>query len=153
MAVRKICVQEITTLNRTETFTVTCTTPSFTPIGLGSPSEANAVLYNAAFTISPVPTISFSYDVQFKYAFLQNGGTFEEFCDVLSNSGALTFNTGVTSCDCQDAFSITSSIATDPAAITTTQDPNTVSGPVTVSFTLNNLCAQTIICVEDTICP
>ncbi|MCL5289923.1 MAG: hypothetical protein M1489_02645, partial [Firmicutes bacterium] len=127
MAVRKLCVQEITTLNRTETFTVTCTTPAYTPTGLGNPSEANAVLYNVAFTVNPVPTVSFSYDVQFKYAYSQNGGTFEEFCDVLGNSSAITFNTGVTTCDCQDAFSITSSIATDSAAITTTQSPNSVS--------------------------
>jgi hypothetical protein len=28
-----------------------------------------------------------------------------------------------------------------------------VSGPVTLSFTVTDLCSQTVICVDDTTCP
>jgi len=151
MAVRRICVQEITDVVQTDAFTVTCTTPAHTPIGQASLSECNVALFNVAFTTNPVPTVAFSYDAQFKYAFLQNGVTFEEFCNVFNQSRCLTFDSGVVDCDCTTAFTITSSGTCDASAITTT--PTSVSGPVTFSFTLNNLCAETIICVDDTVCP
>lgn len=149
MAIRRICVQEITDVARTEAFTVTCTNPSHTPVGPADPSECNIALYNVAFTTNPVPTISYSYDVQFKYAFLQSGVTFEEFCNVFEQSACLTFDTGTASC-CGFAPSITSSAICNPAAITTTE--TSVSGPVSFAFTVTNLCAQTIICVDDTVC-
>ncbi|ABO49933.1 hypothetical protein Dred_1403 [Desulforamulus reducens MI-1] len=150
---RKICVQEITDLNKTHSMTVVCTSPAHTPVGQGDVSECNCLLRNVAFTVNPVPTISFSYDVQFKYSYNYEGGTFEEFCSVMDQSGALTFNSGVGTCDCADAFTMTHAMTSDPAAITWTQSPNTVLGPVTFSFTLQNLCAQTIICVEEGTCP
>jgi len=150
MTVRRICVQEITDVALTDAFTVTCTNPSQTPVGPASPSECNLALYNVAFTTSPVPTISYSYDVQFKYAFLQNGTTFEEFCNVFNQSRSITFDSGTTSC-CGFSPSMTSSGTCDSAAITTTS--TSVAGPVTFAFTVSNLCAQTVICIDDTTCP
>lgn len=151
MAVRRLCVQEITTINKSESITVTCTDPAHTPVGQATPSECNCALYNVAFTIDAYPTISFSYDVQLKYAYEQSGVTFEDFCDVVGRSGSMTFDEGVTFCTCPQAFTLSSSVSCDATAITTTT--TSVSGPVTFSFTLTNLCAQTIICVDDTTCP
>lgn len=152
MAVRQICVQEITTINRTDSFTVTCTTPVYTPAGPGVPPETNCRLYNVALDLEPVATISYSYDVQMKYAFLLGGSTMEQFCDVFGQSGSITFDSNVGLCNCPESGSMTYSIVCDPASVTTTQDPDTVSGLVNVSFTVQNLCAQTIICIQDTPC-
>lgn len=149
---RRICVQEITTINRTDSFTVVCTTPAYTPEAPGNPSETNCRLYNVSLELEPVPTISYSYDVQFKYSFLMGGSTMEHFCDVFGQSGSITFDSSVGLCECPESGSMTYSIVCDPASVTTTQDPNTVSGAVNVSFTVQNLCAQTIICIEDTPC-
>ncbi|KJS21272.1 MAG: hypothetical protein VR72_10975 [Clostridiaceae bacterium BRH_c20a] len=149
MPIRRICVQEITDVENTDAFTVTCTNPTHTPVGQANPSECNVALYNVAFTTNPVPTISYSFDSQFKYAFLQNGVTFEEFCNVFNQSRSITFDSGTTSC-CGLTTSIVSASTCDPTAITTTS--TSVSGPVTFAFTVNNLCAQTVICVDDTTC-
>lgn len=153
MAIRKICVQEVTSFQETLATTVTCTTPAHTPIGAAFPSECNVSLFNVDFAIAPIPTISFSYDTQLKYACHQSSATFEDFCNVLGASGSITFDSGITFCECPQAFTITSAITCNPASITTTQSPNTVAGHVIFSFSLENLCALTIICVDDTICP
>lgn len=151
MAVRRICVRELTTVTQTQTLTVTCASPSFTPTGTGNQPECNVNLYNVSFSVSPVPTITFSYDAQFKYTYDLNGGSFEEFCNVLNQSGSIILDAGLGSCTCSDAFTITSSVTCDPTAITTTD--TSVAAPVTFNFTLNDLCAETIICVDDTTCP
>lgn len=150
MTIRRICVQEITNVAQVDAFTVTCTSPAHTPVDLASPSECNAALYNVAFTTNPYPTISYSYDTQLKYAYMQNGTTFEEFCTLLNQSRSITFDSGTTLC-CGNSYTMTSSWTCDPSAITTTS--TSVSAPYTFSFTINDLCAQTIICVDDTTCP
>ncbi|MBM7854295.1 hypothetical protein JOC37_000668 [Desulfohalotomaculum tongense] len=151
MAIRKICVQEITTLNQTDSFTVTCTTPAHTPVDSAHPPECNVALFNVAFTTNPFPTISFSYCTQLKYAYMEQGTTFESFCNINNQSRSITFDSDVNLCGCDEAFTMTYSATCNPNAITTTA--TSVSGPVTFSFTLNNLCAQTIICIDDTTCP
>ena len=153
MTIRKICVQEVTDFQETLATTVTCTTPAYTPIAQASPSECNVNLFNVNFAIDPIPTISFSFDAQLKYAYSQSGTTFEDFCNVLGASESITFDSGISFCECPHAFTITSSITCDSASITTTQSPNTVAGQVTFSFSLENLCALTMICVDDTPCP
>jgi hypothetical protein len=152
MATRRLCVNEITSINSTDTFTLTCT-PAYTPVNQADPSECNGVLYNVAFTLNPVPTISYSYDVQLKYAYMNQGTTFERFCYVSDQAGSLTFDDSITAACCGIDPSITYSLICNPAAITTTQNPKTVAGPITLSFTVDNLCASTILCIEDTPCP
>jgi len=151
MTKRKICVLEVTDVSKTDAFTVTCTTPAHTPCGCGCPGECNIALYSVAFTTTPYPTISYSYDVQWKYSYLQSGTTFEEFCSVYNQSKSITFDSLTTTC-CGLAPSITSSCTCNCAAITTTS--TSVAGPVSFAFTINNLCAQTVICIDDTTgCP
>ncbi|MFZ5943000.1 MAG: hypothetical protein ACOYVD_02745 [Bacillota bacterium] len=150
MPVRRIIVQEVTNMNVTDSLTVTCENPLYSPVGPADPSECNVALYNVAFTNNPVPTVAFSYDAQLKYAYLQNGATFEQFCDVLNQSRAVTFEGDVSVCS-DELFSITSSFTNDPSALTTTS--SSVACNVTFDFVLNNLCAQTLIAVEDTIMP
>ncbi len=150
MALRKICVQEITNVTKTDAFTATCTSPANSPLSAANPSECNVALYNVAFTTDPIPTISYSYDAQFKYSYMHQGVTFEDFCFINSQSRSITFDSDISSCNCGTAFTMTASATCDPAAITTT--PTSVSGPLTFNFTLNNLCAETIICIDDTTC-
>lgn len=151
MAIRRLCVNEVTSVTSTFSQTVTCTTPAHTPV-VGAGDECNVALYNVAanFGVTP-PTLSFSFDVQFEYLYMNAGVTFNDYCNVLGNSGSITLPTGVTLCCGGTMPLVTSSASCNAAAITTT--PTTVSGPVTLSFTVTNLCTQTIICVDDTTCP
>ncbi|MFW6386824.1 MAG: hypothetical protein ACOCZM_02510 [Bacillota bacterium] len=98
------------------------------------------------------PTLSFSFDAQLEYQFEdETGGTFNDYCNVLGNSGSVELPPGSTVCDGETVTDIEASADCDSNNITTT--PNSVSGPVSLSFTVNNLCAPTILCVEDTMCP
>lgn len=150
MTIRRICVQEVTDVAQTETFTVTCTNPAHTPVDIASPSECNAALYSVAFTSNPYPTISYAYDAQLKYAYMQSGVTFEEFCTLVNQARSITFDSGTSLC-CGNSYTLTSSWTCDPSAITTTS--TSVSGEFTFDFIINNLCAQTVICIDDTTCP
>ena len=150
MALRRICVHELTNINKTDSFTATCTNPGHTPSGTSDTPECNIALYNVAFTTNPTPTISFSYDAQFKYSYMQQGVTFDDFCFINNQSRLITFDSDITACDSGTAFTITSSASCDPAAITTTT--TSVSAPLNFNFTLHNLCAQTILCIDDTTC-
>lgn len=150
MAIRVLCVQEVTTVIEDFSDTVTCTNPSFTPTGVGD--ECNVVVYNVAANLGLVPpTLSFSYDAQFEYVYEHIGATFNDFCNALGNSGSITLPTGTTLCCTATLPSITYSSVCDPGSITTTE--TMVTGDVTLSFTVSNLCAETIICVDDTPCP
>lgn len=147
MAIRRICVNEVTDFTTQSTITVVCTNPTFTPIGAAD--EVFCALYNVSASFGTPPTISFSYDVSIEYQYLNQGVTFEDYCQVTGGSGSVTLPDGATVC-C-GAASVLSSITCNSANITTT--PTSVSAAITVTFTLTNLCAQTIICVEDTVCP
>ncbi|MBO8127813.1 MAG: hypothetical protein H0Z39_01225 [Peptococcaceae bacterium] len=144
-------MDEVTTITSTLSETVTCTNPAYTPTGPGD--ECNIVLYNIGVNLGTTPpTLSFSYDAQFEYQYLHEGGaTFCDFCDVFGRSGSITLPSGVTVCCGTTVPSVTYSALCNPGSITTTA--TSVSGPVTVSFTVTNLCSKTIICVDDTTCP
>ncbi|HAG07871.1 MAG: hypothetical protein XD69_0037 [Clostridia bacterium 62_21] len=150
MTIRRLCVDEITTVTDTFSQTVTCTNPGFTPIGPGD--ECNVLVYNTAVNLGTTPpTLSFSFDAQFEYQYEHLGATFLDYCNALGNSGSFTLPTGVTLCCGATVPLVQSSVTCNAAAITTT--PTSVSGNVTLSFTVTNLCVQTIICVDDTTCP
>lgn len=150
MAIRRLCVNEVTAIVRTFSQTVTCTTPAFTPVGPGD--ECSIALYNVNTNLGAVPpTLSFSYDVQFEYQYSHAGATFQDYCNAMGNSGSVTLPTGVTVCCGTTMPLVTSSPSCGAGAITTT--PTSVAGPVSLSFTVTNLCTPTIICVDDTICP
>lgn len=151
MAVRRICVEEVTTVSQTDSITITCLNPPQTPVGQGTPSEQIVWIRNLAFNLEPLPTISFSYDVQLKFAYHYQGNTMEAFCDVFDQSYSVTFDSNLTVCSGLTP-SITYSVTYDPTAITTGQSPSSVTGYATISFTIDNLCAYTTICIEDTTC-
>ncbi|MEW6573627.1 MAG: hypothetical protein AB1374_08355 [Bacillota bacterium] len=151
MAIRRLCVNEVTAITSTLSQTVTCTTPAHTPV-VGAGDECNVAVYNVAANLGATPpTLAFSFDVQFEYKYMQSGVTFHDYCTVTGNSGSITLPTGVTLCCGGTMPAVSSSISCNPGAITTTS--TSVSGPVTLSFTVTNLCTQTIICVDDTTCP
>jgi len=150
MTVRKLCANEITSLVTSLTETVTCGSPAFTPVGPGS--ACNVALYNVNVNLGSMPpTLSFSFDAQLEYQFLNAGATFLDFCLIHGQSGSLNLPPGLTAC-CGGPLppTVTFAASCDAGSITTT--PTSVSGNVTLSFTVSDLCAPTIICVEDTTC-
>jgi len=150
MAIRRLCVQEVTTITESFTEEVICTNPDHTPIGAGD--ECRACLYNVALNLTTTPpTVAYSYDIQWEYLWDNNGTTFQDYCDVMGQSGSFTLPTSATACDCVDGATVTGSVTCVPGSITTTS--TYVSGEMQFDFTVTNLCSQTIICVDDTTCP
>ncbi|RPF49893.1 hypothetical protein EDD75_0719 [Thermodesulfitimonas autotrophica] len=150
MAIRKLCVEEITTIGLNWTETLTCTNPAHTPVGPGD--ECNAHIYGVTVDLSTVPpTLSFTCDAQFEYQYLQDGATFQDYCNILSSQCSTQLPAGVHVCCGQTLPSVTYSVACSPGSITTT--PTYVAGQLSYAFTIDNLCSYTIICVDDTICP
>jgi hypothetical protein len=151
MTIRRLCVNEVTTISRTFSQTVTCTDPAHTPV-VGAGDECSIALYNVSINLGTTPpTLSFSFDSQFEYQYLHAGVTFQDYCNVLGSSGSVTLPTGVTLCCGGTMPTVASSASCNAGAITTTS--TSVSGPVTLAFTVTDLCSQTVICVDDTICP
>jgi len=150
MTVRKLCAHEITSIVQSLTETVTCSTPAFTPVGPGN--ACNVALYNVNLNLgSTPPTLSFSFDAQLAYQFLNAGATFLDFCLIHGRSGSISLPPGITAC-CGGPLppAVTFAAGCDARTITTT--PTSVSADVTLSFTVSDLCAPTIICVEDATC-
>lgn len=149
MAIRRICVDEVTSSVVTFSETITCTEPSFTPV-TGAGDECHAILDNVQldFSTSP-PTLSFSFGAQFEYAYRLDSSTFYDYCNVFNQSGSTNITSGTT--NCCGTPQIEYAINCDPANITTTE--TTVTGVVDFAFTVSNLCISTIICVDDTTCP
>lgn len=142
MVVRKICVQEITSITDNFSATVTCTDPRHTPIGIGD--DCHTRIYN---TFLNPPTLSFSYDAEFEYLYLQGTDTFHDYCIVTGLSGSLTLPGGPTVC-CALTPAATAQISCTGVTTTSTY----VQGQVSFTFTVSNLCSPTIICVLDTPC-
>ena len=146
MAIRKICVNEVTSVPSTFSRLVFCPNPNYTPTGPGD--ESRVALFNVALnTGTTPPTIAFSYSSNMEYSFTQGGTTFMDYCDVLGLSGSVTLSSGVsTCCGFTPSVTYTSSIT----GITTTS--TFVEGTVNFAFTVSNLCSPTVICVDDTTC-
>jgi hypothetical protein len=148
MTVRKICVDEVTTLNETYSETVTCTDPSHTPIDAGD--ECRVHVYNENINLNN-NTLSFSFEAEFEYEYETSAGaTFTDDCIISDQSDSLTIPSGVNLCCGATTPNINTAVSCDSTAITTTT--TSVSGPVFVSFSIDNLCVPTIICVDDTTC-
>ena len=149
MAVRRICVNELTTLLREYEETITCTNPNYPPVGAGN--QCRIVVYNLDLDLeASTPSLSFSFDVQWEYEFEHLGVVFLDFCSAPGNSGSLTLPEGLTIC-CGLEPDIEVEPLCDAGGITTT--PTSVSGDIAIAFTINNLCFTTIICVDDVECP
>lgn len=149
MTIRRLCVQEVTTITESFTEAVTCTNPDHAPIGVGD--ECRTSLYNTTLNLTTAPpTVAFSFDVQWEYLWDNNGTTFQDFCDVMGQSGSFTLPSSATA-DCIDGATVTGSITCLLGSMTATS--TYVSGEVQFDFTVTNLCSQTIICVDDTTCP
>ena len=147
MAVRRICVNEVTSVPSTFSQLVVCSNPSHTPTGAGD--ENRVALFNVALNtgVTP-PTIAFSYSTNMEYSWTQGGTTFMDYCDVLGQSGSLTLTSGVSTC-CGFTPSVTYTAALTGITATSTM----VEGMVNFAFTVSNLCSPTVICVDDTTCP
>ncbi|HUW64249.1 MAG TPA: hypothetical protein VMW83_06090 [Spirochaetia bacterium] len=149
MAIRQLCVNEMTSIVEKLSERVTCATPAFSPVGPGE--HCTIALYNVTVNMAGVPpTLSFSFDTQFEYEYLNEGTKFRDFCTIVGKSGSLPLPLGLTACCGTTEPQVTYSANCDPRSITTT--PTTVSGEINLSFTVHNLCAPTVVCVEDAKC-
>jgi hypothetical protein len=168
MALIRICAYEITTFEPVVTETLTCCDPCHTPVGPGT--QCNICCYNAKIDLHTTPpTLCFSYDAQFEYAYLdehhhvkseamgevdQKCGcacTFLDFCDLTGQSACIPLPPGVTLCPCGCGEpKVTCSATCDPQSIKTT--PTSVSGEITIFLSVTNLCDPTTVCVETVPC-
>jgi hypothetical protein len=164
MALIKICAYEVTSFDPVLPITLTCHDPRFTPVAPGS--QCNVCCYDARLDLKTTPpTLCFSYDAQFEYAYLgeRHRGkgeaehkyscscTFLDFCDVTGQSACITLPAGITLCPCGCGEpEVTCSATCDPGSIATT--PDSVSGNITISLQVSNLCDPTTVCVETVQC-
>jgi len=150
MARIQICAEQVSTVNPTYSATVTCESPRFTPIGAGD--ECHMSVYNVSLDAASSPmTLSFSFNSEFEYQYLDHGVTFNDYCSVNGQSGSITLPTGLTQCCCGLTPTYVYSYSCNAAAITTTS--TMVQGPVSLAFTVSNLCSTTLICINTEECP
>lgn len=149
MAITQICAEQVNTVTSTFASTITCPTPKFIPVGAGD--ECRMAVYNVALNTGTSPaTLAFSFDVEFEYQYLNMGVTFNDYCVMDGQSGSITLTEGLGLCGCGLVPTFEYAYSCDAAAITTT--PTMVQGPVTIAFTVTNLCAPTVFCVDTVSC-
>jgi hypothetical protein len=164
MPLIKICAYEVTSFDPVLPITVTCNDPCFKPVAPGN--QCNVCCYDAKLDLSATPpTLCFSYDAQFEYAYLGKrqpekdeatpgcacSCTFLDFCNVTGQSVCITLPAGVTLCPCGCGEpKVTCSATCDPGSIETTHC--SVSGQITISLHVSNLCDPTTVCVETESC-
>jgi len=150
MTVRKLCANEITSVVKTLTEKVTCTTPVYSPVKPGN--CCRVAMYDVKVNLGTVPpTLSFCYDAQIEYQYLNADCTFLDYCLIQRQCGSIDLSPGLTPCCGQmTPPTVTCSVTCDPASITVT--PTSVSAEISLSFTVSDLCAPTIVCVDDVGC-
>ncbi len=162
MPLVKICCNEVTTINYTYSGTVTCSDPKHAPVEPGN--ESNVCCYDVGINLKATPpTLRFSYDAQFEYAYLKKQSpeepdcrcgsscTFLDYCNIMGRSDSAPLPEGITLCPCGCGDpEVTCSATCDPRSIVTT--PTSVSGKITISLTVTNLCVPTFVCVETEPC-
>ncbi|MDD3363427.1 MAG: hypothetical protein PHZ03_00440 [Syntrophomonas sp.] len=150
MAIVQICGEQVSTIEQTYAATVTCGDPTYTPVAAGD--NCNMVVYNVALNTGTSPmTLSFSFDTELKYLFLNQGMTFADYCMVNAQSGAVTLPDGLEICNCGLTPTYQVAYTCNPGSITTTS--TMVQGPVALAFTVSNLCTPTVFCVSTVACP
>jgi len=151
MAIVQICAEQVTSVAQTYAATVTCGNPTYTPVGAGD--ECKMVVYNVALNTASSPmTLSFSFDVEFEYLFLNQGVSFGDYCVVPNQSGSVTLpDSGLEICNCGLTPTYQVAYTCNPGSITTTS--TMVQGPVNLAFTVSNLCTPTVFCVSTVACP
>ena len=148
MAIIRICAEEVSSINENFAQSLTCTDPGYTPVGPGT--DANAAVYNVSVDLATSPPqLCFSYDVQLEYQYLNNGVTFLEFCHINDNSSCLALPESLTLCVCGllPTFSFNSAVTVTGAT------PTSVSGDLSIDFSVSDLCVPTSFCVSTTDCP
>lgn len=145
----KICALEVITINVTAQKEVASSHIAHTPVGPGA--NCNVCCYNAAFNPNTTPpTLGFSFDAQLEYQYEdQPGCTFLDFCDIVGNSACLSLPDGLTICPCGSPLPVCSATCISESITTT---PTTVSGIVSFSIAVANLCAPTVICIQTCQC-
>lgn len=151
MAIVKICAEEVSSVFQTYSATVTCSNPAYTPVGAGD--HCNMVVYNVALHTNASPmTLSFSFDTELKYLFLNHGITFADYCVVNNQSGSVTLpDSGMSLCDCGITPTYQVAYTCNAGSITTTS--TMVQTPINLAFTVSNLCTPTVFCVSTVDCP
>lgn len=164
MPLIKLCAYEVTSFDPDYSITLTCYDPCHTPVAPGN--QCNVCCYDAKLDLSATPpTLCFSYDAQFEYAYLDErhhdqeeadaecaySCTFLDFCDLKGQWACITLPAGITLCPCGCGEPTVNCSATcDPCSIETT--PNSVSGNVTIYLQVSNLCDPTTVCIETVPC-
>lgn len=149
MAITQICAEQVNTVNTTFAATVTCSSPAFTPVAAGTDCQVS--VYNVALNTATSPvTLAFSFDANFEYGYMDQGITFSDYCRVAGQTGSVTLTDGLSLCGCGLVPTFQYSYTCNAAAITTT--PTMVQGPISVAFTVSNLCSPTVFCVDSVAC-
>ncbi|MEN6328556.1 MAG: hypothetical protein ABFD18_20405 [Syntrophomonas sp.] len=145
----QICAEQVATITTSYAATITCGSLTHTPVGPGS--ECRMSLYNVNLNTGSSPmTLSFSFNSQFEYQWLDHGVTFMDFAESNGDSGSVTLDSNLGLCGCGLTPTYVYSFTCNAAAITTTA--TMVQGPVSLSFTITNLCTPTLICVDTVPC-
>ena len=150
MAVKRICVNEITSVNISKAQDVTCCPTcsmlNGTIVGVGDECEA---FFVGTPTLSPdLSQISFTFLSNFEFIVRNHMGTISDYCFTVTNE-TLPVPGNATIC-CGQSPLINSTISCAPAY---TFSNTCVTGTITKGFTIDNLCIPTIICVDTTQCP
>jgi len=150
MAIVQICAEQVSSVSPTFAATVTCSNPQYTPVAGGN--QCQMAVYNVALNTGTSPmTLSFSFDTEFQYFFLNHGVPFGDYCVVTAQSGAVTLpDSGLSLCNCNLTPTYSVAYTCNPGSITTTS--TMVRGPVNLAFTISNLCTPTLFCVDTVSC-
>ena len=148
---RKICVNEVTSTNITRSQDVTCcpTCSMYNGkiVGIGDECEA---FFIGTPTLSPdLSQISFTFLANFEFISQNQFGTISDYCFTVTNETLPIPGIAGTVC-CGETPLISSTISCTPAYTFTDK---CITGTITKSFTIDNLCIPTVLCVEDTNCP
>jgi len=151
LAIVQLCAEQVSTVSQTYAATVTCGDPAYTPVAAGD--HCNMVVYNVALNTGTSPmTLSFSFDTELKYLFLNHGVTFADYCVVNAQSGAVTLpDSTLEICNCGLTPTYQVAYTCNAGSITTTS--TMVQTPINLAFTVSNLCTPTVFCVDSVACP
>lgn len=151
MAIVQICTEQVSSVFQTYSATLTCSDPQYVPIGAGD--HCNMVVYNVALHTDTSPmTLSFSFDTELKYLFMNHGITFADYCVINAQSGSVTLpDEGLGLCDCGITPTYQVAFTCNAGSITTTS--TMVQTPINLAFTISNLCTPTVFCVSTVACP
>jgi hypothetical protein len=148
MALRKICVNEVTTINMSQNQNATSSSLQGTPVAVAPTCQTCIYNQNWNWGTTP-PSITFSYDANIGYKYISVGGeTFTDLAPAQGLTGSIILPTGSSTCLCGGGPTFTTAISCFPASITYTATDVSIS--LVVGASVDGFCAPTFMCVDVT---